>query len=351
MKVLVVSNMYPSRRHPHYGIFVRRRVIAYEKLGVHVKVVSTGDPRKGFVRVAAKYARLLVDSVAAVLAFKPDVIEAHYLAPTGPIAALAGFLGRAPYVLYAHGSDVDVRMPAKRWAVRRAAEIHTNSTDTAERIKSRYSHRPEVVVVPPGVDTSVFYPVHTADPAQPGTIVFVGDLVHHKGVDVLLSALPMLETAAWRCLVAGDGLARSELEATAVRLQVSDRLTWLGRVAPDHVADVFRQGHVAVVPSRRDALGQVAVEALACGIPVVVSRVGGLPSVPDEDCGEVVPPDRPMELARAIDRWLARRGDRSVRAAALERAAGHSMENIARVAVDRLSLIAAGSRGTNAHAG
>jgi glycosyltransferase involved in cell wall biosynthesis len=346
MRVLVLSNMYPSARKPHFGIFVHRRVLAYRRLGVEVEVVAVADPRRGALRTAWKYAQLTMKSVAASLAFKPDVIEAHYLVPTGLIAMVVGLAGRTPYVLYAHGSDVDVTLPGARRAVRGAAEVHTNSADTARRIRTRYPDVESVVVIPPGVDTTVFHPAGEEDPSLPPTIVFVGDLVYHKGVDVLLSALRNLKTAGWQCLLAGTGPCRAELISQAAQLELRDQLTWLGEVAPDEVANVFRRGHLAVVPSRRDALGQVAVEALACGIPVVVSQVGGLASIPTAACGAAVPPERPAELAQAIDRWLSSRHDPSVKSAAVERAAEYSLETTTQTAVDRLREVYGGHPGT-----
>lgn len=340
MKLLVISNMYPSPRKPHFGIFVHRRVLAYQNLGLNVRVVAGRDPRKGRRRVASKYAVLAIRSILAALVFRPDVIEGHYLAPTGVITALAGLAGRAPFILYAHGSDVETELPGTRWAVRRAAEIHTNSIDTVARIRTRFPEIEEAIVIPPGVDTSVFQPMDQVDPDRPSTVVFVGDLVRHKGVDVLLSALPLLEWSSWRCLIAGDGPLRSELEALAARLEISEKVSWMGEVPPDRISELFNQGDVAVVPSRLDAQGQVAIESLACGTPVVVSAVGGLASVPTADCGEAVPSDDPAALATAIERWLFRRGDPSVTRAAVDRAATFSLETTSRQSMDRLRAIA-----------
>ncbi len=337
MRLLVISNMYPGPRKPHFGVFVARRVKAYEMSGVEVKLVALDDPRKGTFRTVLKYATLTVRSVVAALRLKPDAIEGHYLVPTGFITALAGRAARVPFVLYAHGSDVRVRMPGTAWAVRRAAEIHTNSADTAERIKARFPGVERVMVVPPGVDLDVFKPGER--PAGPPTVVFVGDLLPHKGVDVLLSALALLEDVEWRCLVAGSGPQEAELVALANRLGIAERVTWLGAVSPGDVVTVFTRGDLAVVPSRQDAFGQVAVEALACGVPVVVSAVGGLASVPSRGCGEAVPPEQPSALGAAIQRWLMRRDDPSVRAAALARAAEFSLEEAAELALRRLQAV------------
>jgi glycosyltransferase involved in cell wall biosynthesis len=345
MRVLVVSNMWPGPAKPYFGAFVATRVAAYRRLGAEVTVVANDDPATGTVRTPWKYASLLARSLWSALRHRPQVVEAHFLWPTAVIGRAAAGVARVPYVLYAHGSDVDVpnTLLGRRVerAVAGAAEIHTNSTDTAQRIRHRFPDAPEIVVTPPGVDLAQFSPDAVAD--QPGQVIlFAGNLDPHKGPDVLIDALSRLGADDWSAIIVGDGELRSDLAEQAQVLGISERITWQGAVAHEALPALLRSAAVVAVPSRRDALGQVAIEALACGVPVVVSDVGGLGAVPDDACGSVVEPDDPEALARELDRWL-RHHDSSVAVAGRLRAEQFDVDVLARGALARLSGLA-GSR-------
>ncbi len=333
MRLLVVSNMYPGPRKPNFGIFVFERVGAYRRLGADVAVVANSDPRTGPWAVL-KYLSLSLRAVWRAWRFRPHLVEGHYLWPTGAIAAAAAAAARAPYVLYAHGSDVpEGSAPSPvRWAVRRAAEIHTNSADTAARIRRAFGEDTPVRVLPPGVDLTLFEPRGEPDPRLVG---YVGDLVAHKGPDVALRALADMPEDV-RLLVVGDGPERPSLERLAAELGLAGRVAWHGAVEHGELPGLLSQMAVVVVPSRRDALGLVAVEALACGRPVVVSAVGGLASVPNPDCGESVPPADPAAFAEAAERWLARAGDPEIVRAARHRAGSFALDDTAARALTRL---------------
>ncbi len=125
-------------------------------------------------------------------------------------------------------------------------------------------------------------------------------LVPRKGVDVLLRALALLDDR-FQLAVAGDGPEQASLAAEAARLGVAPRVRWLGRV--DAIGDVLGAADIAVLPSRAEGLGIAALEAMASGLPIVATRVGGLAeAVLDDQTGLLVPPDDAEALARALSR-------------------------------------------------
>jgi glycosyltransferase involved in cell wall biosynthesis len=339
VRILVVSNMYPSKADPSFGVFVLERVEAFRRLGARVRVAAVTDARKGRFRTAWKYLVLFFRSLTASLWPRPDVIEAHYLVPTAPIAAVVASLIRRPFVLYVHGSDVALShgLPvtkAIRWAVSRAATLQTNSEWTAGLIETRFGRRASVV--PPGVDPEFFHP--PPEGARRSGVACAAGLYEHKGIDVLLRALHLLPAStSWNLVVAGDGPEHTRLEAMAKDLGIGDRIAWKGVIDHAAVAEVFRHAAVVAVPSRRDALGMVAIEALACGTPVVITSVGGLAGVPDAECGTVVPSDDPASMSQAIDWWL--NNARSERAATA-RAAEFSLDTVAAAALAELRRVA-----------
>lgn len=142
-------------------------------------------------------------------------------------------------------------------------------------------------------------------------LALVGALEARKGHDVLLAAVATLADANVMVLCAGEGSLHATLAAETERRGLRDRVRFLGRV--DDVAEVLAAVDVLVMPSRFEGLGVAALEGMAAGLPVIASRVGGLPeAVLDGTTGLLVPPADPAALAAAIlrlanDRPLARR--------------------------------------------
>jgi glycosyltransferase involved in cell wall biosynthesis len=141
---------------------------------------------------------------------------------------------------------------------------------------------------------------HAIDP-DAFVLVAVGALETRKGHDVLLDAIALRADPRVHVLVAGEGALRADLEARRHALGLDERVRFLGRV--DDVPTLLAAADALVMPSRQEGLGVAALEAMAAGLPVVASRVGGLPdAVTDGVTGFLVPAEDPRALAAAIDR-------------------------------------------------
>jgi D-inositol-3-phosphate glycosyltransferase len=129
--------------------------------------------------------------------------------------------------------------------------------------------------------------------------LFVGSLTARKAPDLLVRAL--VEAPDTNCVFAGDGPMRSRLEALADRLGVADRVAFLGNVRPDELAPLYSSADLLVLPSFSETTSLVAFEAMACGTPVLSSRIAGLPEVVhDWRTGFLVKPGDVGQLAIAI---------------------------------------------------
>ena len=155
-------------------------------------------------------------------------------------------------------------------------------------------------------------PAPAADdrPREPDLLLFVGQLIRGKGLDVLLAALTRTTRPA-RLAVVGAGRLEQECRALASSPGLQGRVAFLGRLGHDELASWYRRAACVVLPTRApETFGLVGVEAQSHGTPVIASRVGGIPEwLEDGGSGLLVPPSEPAALAAAIDRVL---GDHAI---------------------------------------
>lgn len=268
--------------------------------------------RGGLLAAARSPAALLIPPFLAAMTaavrratrdFQPDLIHAHWWFPAGFCALPASRRYGRPLVVTAHGSDLHLLRfpplrPLARAVLRRAALVTAVSADAARLLTTLDpALRPTVLPlpVPPGP------PLRPLPVCPPLRVLAAGRLVPEKGFDVLIDALRI---AVGRGLdvqaeILGSGPLRPSLVSQAAPL--AGRVRILPAVSREELAAHIDAAHVAVVPSRREGLGLVAVEALARGRFVIASRVGGLPEVIDDvDDGWLVAPEDPDALAAAL---------------------------------------------------
>jgi glycosyltransferase involved in cell wall biosynthesis len=237
-----------------------------------------------------------------------DGIIAFFGIPSGPIAYLAAHRSRAPYIVSLRGADVPGHQPEQlrrqhqlagaviRFLWQRATAVVANSAGLAETAK-RFAPELPIAIVPSGVNTDFFTPA--AEPLQTPHMLYVGRLSQEKGVDVLLQALARL-TGDWQLSIAGDGPERPHLEAMA-----GPRVRFLGWQDKCELRKRYQEASIFVLPSRYEGMANVVLEAMASGLPVVATTVGGNAEliVPGET-GRLVPPDAPDALAEALQPLL-----------------------------------------------
>ena len=262
-----------------------------------------------------------------------DLIQAHWVIPNAPVAALVAWLRGIPLVISMHGSDVYVAqklLPARwaaRWAFGRCKGATASSPDLMQRAQA-YLNAPtsNAAVIPYGVDPAMFS-VPTADEraairqslgiaADEKLLFAIGRLVYKKGFAYLIQAMPAIIEAVpdARLLIAGKGDLHNELAAQISTLppQLAARVTLIGSVAHDRVRDYLAACDSFVLPSvidkqgNVDGLPNVLLEAMATGAAVVASDVAGVPlAVRDGQSGLLVPPGDVAALAIAIVRVLS----------------------------------------------
>jgi glycosyltransferase involved in cell wall biosynthesis len=294
VRILLVSQMYPGPEDPDLGVFVRR--LADELAGRgHEVERAVLDRRRGG---KGRYVGLGRRAVTAARRFRPDVVYAHFLVPSGLLAALAS---RAPLVVTAHGRDVRNvgAIPgvaaATRFVVRRAATVVAVSDYLRRELEAKVPEaRGKTEVVSSGVDLERF----RVEPAPDGVPSFLclGSLTQRKNVVRLARAFARLGEGSLTFV--GDGPLRGELEGLpGVELA--------GAVPYDDVPARIAAARVVCQPSLIEPFGQALLEAMACGRPVVATRIGGPPEFVHPDAGVLVDPADEDALARALREAVA----------------------------------------------
>ena len=279
----------------------------------------------GFLWAFGRAVRTAVDR------FNPDVIHAHWWLPGGWFASRAP----VPYLLTCHGSDVRLLERGGLWrrlakpAFRRAARITTVSNFLAEDIRQLLPGlEAPVLVTPMPVDVQGFLAGAAVPKAQPPRILYAGNLVPSKGVDLLVRAVAQLERhgVAWQLKVLGEGPAQAGLEALARELGIASKVNWAPFVSQAQMAAEYGASTVTVLPSRgrAEGLGLTLVEALLAGSAVVGTAAGGIPEVVQhERTGLIARDGDASDLAVQIQRLLT---DAELR----ERLAREGKEHVAR---------------------
>ena len=305
---------------PGNNVHVHRWVEALRQRGLRVSLISTlpaalpaslRDPcftiptaAAGMTR-AQRLATLLggwARVPGLVAALRPDVVHIHSL----PTPAAVPFLRLLPrLVVSTWGSDVVQRDPRKTrlypYLLSHARQLTATSQYLA-RITAGYLRTPRPIsVIPFGIDPQRFTPGE-----QPSANKRIGTLRHleaNYGIDVLIEAVPLLLASdrEIRIAIGGAGSLRSTFEHRIHELEIGAHVALRGRIAHAEVLAFLRSLVVFAMPSRAEAFGVAALEAQACGVPVVASHVGGLPEVVrDGETGLLVPPEQPQALASAL---------------------------------------------------
>ncbi len=341
MRVLVISNMYPSDASPVFGAFVSRQVDALRAAGVQVELAVNLERANGPIANLLKYLRLGYRARRAA-ASQPDIVHAHYLLPTAIFGGWASKRAKAPLLLTAHGDDVDnaaasgLRDRVAR-ALRSASAIVAVSEHLGLRLRERFDiDASRLHVLDCGVDTSLFKPLDKSDarvlcdlPLEAKIVVYGGHLSEAKGIWTLLSAHEKLIADGEEVLLVVAGEGPLERDVQVARDRSRGRLRVLGEVPHQEMPLLFSAADVVSVPSHREGFGLVALESLACGTPVVASDVGGLPEVVRHGVtGRLVAPADPEALADALLQML-QTPPASFEEAARRTAEEHSLERTA----------------------
>jgi len=350
MKILTFTTLYPNAERPNHGVFVEtrlRHLLASNAVQARVVAPVPWFPSKNsrfgsyasFARVPATETRRgisithprypLLPKVGMTLApfllaravrseirriidegYDFDLIDAHYFYPDGVAAIMLGRYFNKPVVITARGTDINLipKFPLPRkmvlWAARKAAGVITVCQALKTEMVELGAAPEKITPLRNGVDLALFHPIDRPNARKAlglnrFTLLSVGLLDTRKGHDLVIQAMPNLPDA--ELLIAGSGPDRQKLENLARDLNVADRVRFLGPLPHAELRQYYGAADALVLASSREGWANVLLESMACGTPVVASRVWGTPEVvAAPEAGILMPERTPQGIVDAV---------------------------------------------------
>jgi glycosyltransferase involved in cell wall biosynthesis len=302
MKIAIIVNFFPPKWLAGTEIATFHVAEHLAKRGHEVHIITSLDEdligessEKGFRihRLPVSRIRTLgmiffwADICRTIKKIDPDIVHAQSL-----IFAIPAFISKKmlkiPYVVWGQGSDVYLR----NWFMKLASETIIKNADSAialtkdmKNVFQEICDR-DIAVVPNGIDIENYQNQAFAQERDTSEkrILFVGRLNPVKGVHYLLRAMKrvceVLPDA--KLIIVGDGEEREHLESLADSLGIRDRVDFVGKVPHERIPEYLCEADIFVLPSVSEGFGIVILEAMSCGLPIVATRVGGVPDIIEE---------------------------------------------------------------------
>lgn len=298
-KILLISNMYPNAKYPNYGVFVQNTEEILKEMGFEVnRIVLNKQPNK-FVKLWG-YMNYYISIFLTVLFFKHDMIYVHYAAHNSfPLLALKKVKRNLKIYTNVHGSDIvpetSFQLKLQKYVkklLQISDKVITPSNYFKNLIVNELKIAKEKIDVFPsgGVNSKVFHKIEEKDqlfkelgldPHQQ-YIGYVGRIDYQKGWDVLLEAVHLLQEeghlANRKIIMVGNGKDYDRFQALINKYKIGDKIIYYDMLPQSKLNEIYNCLDVFVFPTMRkgESLGLVGLEAMACGVPVIGSSIGGL---------------------------------------------------------------------------
>jgi len=272
MKILVITNMYPGK-NSSFGIFVRRQTVNLEKAGINI-IKVTKSQRSFFA-----YPLFIIKSIFYLLFKSYNLVHAHYGFHSALFAAI---IKKRPLIITFHGSDAlkepyrnKVYYLLQKFVISRSNYIIAVSNAIKKALVNDLGGcSDKIVVIPCGVDTALFHPMDKTAvrdklrlPKDRKIVLFVGRLTYWKGIDIVIQCSCQIPNVLFVCI--GEGMLKVDLKNCKI----------LGYKPNEEIPLWINAADLFLLPSRSEGTPVALLEALSCGVPAIVSDVGGIPDV------------------------------------------------------------------------
>ena len=263
------------------------------------------------------YIKAFENAIESVIKeFNPDIIHSGHIWLLSNIASKYNI----PTIITSHGTDIIGHNMWSRFhkysneAIEKCSKVITISDSNKEDVLTAFPHaKDKVIQLRNGYDQNIFIKKEYnkkevlkelgIDKEYKKIVLFSGRLVKIKGVDVLLKAAKRYEDGNTLTLIAGGGILLEKLKEQARELELND-VVFLGNQKQEKLNILYNIADVLAIPSRIEGFGLVAVEALACGTPVIATNQGGLPEIINEKVGTIIEVEDYVALEKEISKIL-----------------------------------------------
>lgn len=367
LKVLFITSWYPNKENPIEGTFVYEHaksvslysdiVVLFPKKSNYINSkkkwqIVSDNYEDGIRTLRVNYRVSSIPKTSYLLYlwsigqalkkllnenWKPDIIHAHIYSAGVP-AIILGRIYKIPVVITEHFSAFPLRklrrfeIAKARFALNRADLLLPVSRNLEEAIRS-YKIDNRFKIIPNVVNTNIFYPKENRLPNKTKNILLVALLTPVKGINYLLNAIAELKKNRQDFIldIVGDGPYRKKYENFARKNKIEKLIKFHGAKTKKEISEIMRLSDFFVLPSLWENLPCVLIEAIASGLPIIASNVGGIPEIITKEIGILVPSKDSSSLANAINFML-------------DNYTNYPKDKISKVAKDKFSYEAVGSK-------
>jgi len=336
IKVLILSSMYPRNSNSVSGIFIHQQIKNLSKIGCQIRVISpipfsplifqNNPKRKGYAEtplfdlienIPIYYPRYLrfpgkwfhclscysmylgIRKITKKIIedFKPNILHVHTATPMGPVGLFLKKKFNIPLICSLRGSDINT-YPHYNWLTLRQTKGVISKTDQLITVSKALKKEVEKIAIPKhkiqviynGCDLEKFRPKQTLRiitrkklniPENSDVLIFVGGLKKEKGVNELIESFISLsnKNPNLYLIIIGDGSQKSFLIQKISQAKLENKCHLISQQPHHKIPDLLNASDILILPTYNEGLPNVVIEAMACSLPVITTRVGGIPEL------------------------------------------------------------------------
>ena len=314
MRILLISNMYPSEKDPLFGIFVKNFKSELEEQGVVFKRMALIKGKSSSVfKKLISYSAHYIRAIRHYFTYQYDLVYVHYLSHHIPLLFILVLFPKHPLVVNVHGSDIINLHKQKflntiaRFILRRIQLLVVPTTYFRDVVIHEYPFvSVEKIEISPsgGIDGDKFYRKEKVSHDKL-VLGFISRFIEEKGWRTFLEALVLLrdKNIPFKAILAGKGPDEEIIKSYIENFGLTNDVKFLGLVKQDVLVDVYNELDVYIFPTYREAesLGLTGLEAMSCGVPVIGCNIAGPGTYIDDGYnGYFFPPKNALALAEKV---------------------------------------------------